>query len=311
MKIKNSFYILFVLMIFSSCNNPDKSSVTSKTNNGFAVEMVEFIKTSDKPAFTGTGTNTWDRQIRERGYILYEDGLYRMWYTGYNPEIAREKYLGYATSTDGISWKRYSENPMFNKKWTEDMFVIKYDSSYYMYAEGENDVAHLLVSDDGLQWEEQGDLIIFTTKGEAIPGPYGTPTIWIEDGLWHLFYERNDEAIWLAVSKDKITWKNVQDEPVLKPGPETYDVAAVAADQIVQLDGNYYLFYHATTSHDWETSQAVWTSNVAMSTDLLHWVKYPGNPIVEGDHSSPILVFDGDKPSLYTMHPDVYRYSPK
>ncbi len=200
---------------------------------------------------------------------------------------------------------------MFNKKWTEDMFVIKYDSSYYMYAEGENDVAHLLVSDDGLQWEEQGDLIIFTTKGEAIPGPYGTPTIWIEDGLWHLFYERNDEAIWLAVSKDKITWKNVQDEPVLKPGPETYDVAAVAADQIVQLDGNYYLFYHATTSHDWETSQAVWTSNVAMSTDLLHWVKYPGNPIVEGDHSSPILVFDGDKPSLYTMHPDVYRYSPK
>ena len=57
------------------------------------------------------------------------------------------------------------------------------------------------------------------------------------------------------------------------------------------------------------TGPVTWTSNVAMSTDLIHWKKYPENPVVKGDFSSAILVFDGEKPSLYTMHPVVCRYS--
>ena len=33
---------------------------------------------------------------------------------------------------------------------------------------------------------------------------------------------------------------------------------------------------------------------VAASADLVHWEKYPGNPIVGGDKSSPVLVPDGE-----------------
>ncbi len=98
------------------------------------------------------------------------------------------------------------------------MFVIKDDGTYYMFAEGENDVAHLLTSPDGINWTEQGDLTIITTRGDTLSAPYGTPVIWIENGQWYLFYERNDDAIWLAKSDDKLTWTNVQDEPVLRPG---------------------------------------------------------------------------------------------
>ena len=47
---------------------------------------------------------------------------------------------------------------------------------------------------------------------------------------------------------------------------------------------------------------------MAVSSDLVHWEKYPGNPIVEGDHSSPILVPDRDKYRLYTMHDQVWIY---
>jgi predicted GH43/DUF377 family glycosyl hydrolase len=105
----------------------------------------------------------------------------------------------------------------------------------------------------------------------------------------------------------------VQDEPVLKPGPEKYDAAAVAADQLVKFEGRYFMYYHATDRKDWQhpSSHVVWTSEVAMSSDLIHWVKYSGNPFVEGDHSSPLLVFDGQKPSLYTVHSEVCRYLPK
>lgn len=305
--------LLSVLVLALACQNKKKSAQPKTGDDAFPKEMVEFVPYEGNPVFKGTGTNTWDRKIRERGYILYEDGLYKMWYSGYNPEMAKPKFMGYATSTDGINWTRYSDKPVFSEKWTEDMFVLKNDGHYYMFAEGDGDIAHLLVSADGINWKEEGDLVIRTTKGDVVPGPYGTPTAWIENGKWYLLYERNDSAIWIAGSEDKINWINIQDEPVLKPGPEAYDKGAIAADQLVKFKGKYYLYYHATDRPDWNhpASPVKWTSEVAMSTDLLNWIKYPGNPIVEGDHSSPILVFDGKKPSLYTVHSEVCRYSPK
>jgi hypothetical protein len=48
-----------------------------------------------------------------------------------------------------------------------------------------------------------------------------------------------------------------------------------------------------------------WCTDVAMSTDLVHWTKYAKNPIVSGDKSSGILVHDGKQYRLYTMRPDV------
>ena len=32
--------------------------------------------------------------------------------------------------------------------------------------------------------------------------PCGTPTVWIENGVWYLFYEWNDKGVWLAKTND-------------------------------------------------------------------------------------------------------------
>lgn len=311
MKQLTKFLLAGVLMAGVFACNSKKNAAEEE----FPSELVAFTPYENNPVFAGTGTDTWDKKIRERGYILFEDDIYKLWYTGYNRDLAQECFLGYATSPDGVNWKRYSENPIHDTKWTEDVQVVKEGDNYYMYAEGDDDVAHLLTSADGIQWEEQGDLTILTTKGDTLSGPYGTPTVWVEDGDWYLFYERTDTAVWLAKSTDKINWINVQDEPVLEPGPDQYDIGAVAADQIVKYKEKYYMYYHATPRPDWQEANrpgpVTWNSNVAMSTDLIHWTKYPGNPLVEGDLSSPVLVFDGEKPTLYTMHPSVHKFSAK
>ncbi len=318
-----SYAFLFILSIgLVSCNSRTKQEKKSANAADFPPELVKFVPYKYNPIFSGTDSNTWDQHIRERGYILIDDGIYKMWYSGYKGGDYDPKSLGYATSTDGIVWNRYSQNPIFSKKWTEDMFVLKANDTYYMYAEGENykdavgtnDIAHLLTSPDGINWQEKGNLIILTTKGDTIPGPYGTPSVNIENGKWYLFYERNDEAIWLATSSsDPGIWTNIIDEPVLKPGPETYDSGAVAANQVLKYKGKYYMYYHGSSNPDWAKPDAVaiWSSNVAMSTDMVHWVKYPKNPLVEGDHSSPILVPDGNKFRLYTMHDKVWLYLPR
>lgn len=301
---------LILVMISPPCRHDKKKQTGSK--NEFPSEMVSFSPCKNNPVFSGTDSATWDRHIRERGYIIREEGLYKMWYSGYQEGDTAVKQLGYATSADGINWKRYSKSPVFHEKWTEDVFVIRHDGNYYLFAEGRNDIAHFMTSPDGIHWKEEGDLIIRQTAGEKIPGPYGTPVVWTEDGKWYLLYERNDLGIWLATSEDLINWTNIQDEPVIQMGPERYDAGAVAANQVVRYNDRYYLYYHGSTNPNWADpdEHAVWSSNMAVSDDLVHWKKYPGNPIVEGDHSSPILVFDGERYRLYTMHDKVWLYLP-
>ncbi len=304
---------LALILIGSACKNKKTESDQNRPIEDFPSAMVQFSPHPQNPVFEGTNTGTWDDKIRERGYILFENGLYKMWYTGLNYDISDQMYLGYATSPDGIQWKRHSEQPVLPESWIEDMQVFTYEGVYYMVAEGEADIAHLLTSPDGISWKDHGDLSIHKVNGEPInKGPYGTPTVWVENDKKYLFYERNDLGIWLATSEDFKTWTNVQDEPVLKMGPTVYDSEAVAANQIVKYEDKYYMFYHGSSNPDWMKPGvvSVWTSNVARSSDLIHWVKYSDNPIVEGDHSSPILVFDGKEYTLYTMHDKVWRYNP-
>jgi hypothetical protein len=301
MRIAN-LIILFAIMIMAlTCNTPQ-----SVKSVDFPSELVHFVNYSKNPLFSGTDTNTWDRHIRERGWILREDSVYHLWYTGYIDEKG-EKHLGYASSRDGYHWIRDSNNPIYDRGWVEDMCVIKSDSIYYMFAEGRGDTAHMLSSLDRIHWTELGNLDIRQTNGDKIiAGPFGTPTVWKESGTWYLFYERNDLGIWLAKSTDMKIWTNVQDNPVIEMGPEEYDRYAVAMDQVIKYHGWYYGYYHASAFKDWHE----WTSDGAISPDLVHWKKYPGNPILKENKSSPILVNDGRRFRLYSMHDKVQVHLP-
>lgn len=220
--------------------------------------------------------------------------------------------LGYATSKDGIDWVRHPNNPLYKEHWVEDMMVVKDDGKYYMFAEGKDDLAHLLVSDDGLVWKRIGLLDIRMKDGDPISAdPRGTPTAWKEeDGTWYLMYERYDLGIWLATSKDMKVWTNVQDDPVIKPGPGEYDKDLIALNQVIKYKGLFYAYYHGCAKDG--PKARLWSTAVARSKDLIHWEKYQGNPLqpVEENKSSGIVVQDGDKFRLYTMHPEVYLHVP-
>lgn len=274
----------------------------------FPAELVEFVPYEGNPIFTAAGEATWDAALRERGWILREGDRWRMWYTGYDGTRQGLKMLGYATSTDGLHWTRHADNPLYTEHWVEDMMVVPHGGRYYMFAEGRDDQAHLLVSDDGLHWTRQGPLDVRYANGKPLtPGPYGTPTAWFEDGVWYLFYERMDQGVWLAASRDMQVWTHLQDEPVLSPGPEEYDRLMIALNQIVKHGDRYYAYYHGTGDAE---RPRQWSTCVAVSDDLRRWTKFPGNPIVGDNKSSGILVHDGRRHRLYTMHDEVHAHFP-
>lgn len=273
----------------------------------FPRSIVAWEAAPEGPVFRGEGGRAWDSKIRERGWIALDGNTYHLWYTGYNDDRDPNRFLGHATSRDGLHWDRDAANPIHRSSWVEDVCLVRKDGVSYLFAEGKNDRAHLLTSSDGLRWEDRGTLDIRGTDGRPIPpGPFGTPTALFEGGTWYLFYERGDRGVWLATSKDRGVWTNVSDEPVLKMGPEPYDKYAIAVDQILKRDGVYYAFYHANAHQPWDKND--WTTCVARSKDLIHWEKYKGNPIVRNNASSAILVETPDGDRLYAMHPEVRVY---
>lgn len=307
---RNMIIMIFLALLGISCNKPapSKQEKPGTAENLFPEEMIAFTPYEKNPVFAGTRANTWDQAIRERGYILREADGYHLWYTGYREDTDDiSMALGYATSPDGMVWTRYKNNPVFSESWVEDMVVVKYDGVYYMFAEGRNDIAHLLTSTDKIHWKDLGSLKIRYTNGQPLtPGPYGTPTIFIEGDVWYLFYERNDNGIWLASSRNLTEWTNVQDDPVIKKGPEAYDKFGVALNQVIPYQGLYYAYYHGTAFEDWSE----WSTNVAVSKNLIDWEKYSLNPIMKENKSSGILVHDGSQYRLYTMHPEVSVHFP-
>jgi hypothetical protein len=274
----------------------------------FPPELVKFVPHGKEPVFAAQA-GKWDAMIRERGWIMREDGVWKLWYTGYDGTKDGLRMLGLATSPDGIKWTRHPRNPLIRDHWVEDMMIVKDAGKYWMFAEGREDRAHLLVSSDGIDWKRVGQLDVRLKNGKPIPdGPYGTPTAWLEDGIWHLFYEREDKGIWLAKSRDMKVWTNVQDEPVLSPGPGEYDKDLVALNQIIKHKGRYYAYYHGAAKA--VKGKSLWSTAIATSKDLIHWEKYAGNPLLPTaeNKSSGIVIADGDKFRLYTMHPAVYLH---
>ncbi|MBX9626565.1 MAG: hypothetical protein K2X82_22380 [Gemmataceae bacterium] len=273
--------------------------------------LVAFADQRGGPVFEGAGPGRWDAKIRERGWIIVEDGVFKLWYTGYDGTPTGRRVLGYATSPDGVTWTRHPGNPLLPDRWVEDVMVVRDGDRYLMVAEGENDRAQWLTSADGVTWEARGRLNIRLANGDPIPdGPYGTPTLFRDNGRWLLFYERSDKGVWLAASDDLGVWTNVRDEPVLSPGPGAYDRDMIALNQVVRHGGRYYAYYHGCATDGPDARK--WSVGVAASDDLVRWEKYAGNPLtpVVANKSSGVLVDTPAGLRLYTMHPAVVRHDP-
>lgn len=294
------------------------SIILSVSNTASAEEIVfpkvltRFVPYQNNPILEAEGPGHWDVKIRERGWILKEGNFYHMWFTGYDGTRAGLKMLGYAYSCNGIHWTRSPCNPIYKDHWVEDMMVIKQGNIYHMFAEGKHDIAQHLTSTDAINWKRVGPLDVRLANGSPIPkGPYGTPTVWHEDGHWYLFYERRDAGIWLARSPDLKVWTNLnEDRPVLIPGPNAYDQKMIATNQILKYQGVYYMIYHGTAAAQ---KPSLWTTNIAASKDLIHWVKYSGNPLTpsSANQSSGLLIPDGKRFRLYTMHNQVDLHLPQ
>lgn len=137
-------------------------------------------------------TGSWEAEKVGRPSVLYEGGVYKMWYDG---QASGARHVGYATSSDGLTFTRHPQNPVFKNAGAID--VKKIGGVYVMVREA-GDGTYWASSPDGICWVDRGKL--FGLSGAAYD-QYGQVTPFLDVTAGKL------EAVWFggasAASWDK------------------------------------------------------------------------------------------------------------
>ncbi|MFO0652606.1 MAG: hypothetical protein U0326_40700 [Polyangiales bacterium] len=114
---------------------------------------------------------SWDAEKVGRPAVLYDGGVYRMWYDG---TASGQRHVGLATSTDGVNFVRHPANPLFRNAGAVD--VKHLGGAYVMLREG-GDGTYWATSPDGVCWVDRGRL--FARSGAAYDA-FGQVTPFLE-----------------------------------------------------------------------------------------------------------------------------------
>ena len=110
----------------------------------------------------------------EDPYVIKENGMYRMWYVGYDGNIRR---LHYATSTDGINWTKKGVvlqpegKAELDELGQENPVVINRTGGYELWYQGRSNSSpnyHVIraISRDGIVWEKIGEVTLHPTDSD-------------------------------------------------------------------------------------------------------------------------------------------------
>jgi len=264
--------------------------------------LINFTESSNNPILRPGSAGSWDEGIRERGWFMYENGEYHMWYGGWRGTYNRSRSalvnIGYASSADGVHWAK-SGNPVSTGIWAEDFVVLKSDTTYYLYAEdeftGDGDGAHidLYTSTNKINWSHGGTVLARGSRGWE-NDDVGTPVVWKEGNTWYMLYEGSGSEsagrVGLATSHDGKNWTRNSNNPVLA-NPRSSD-NDIALDSIIKINGVYHAYGHYDIGRD------TWVGGLFISSDLISWTAYPGNPVTG---TSPVIVDNGKDYFMYNV----------
>lgn len=200
---------------------------------------------------------------------------------------------------------------------TDRNTVIFNGSAYNMWFTGGNGTRYGIgyaSSKDGVNWHTLGYPVLPTAPPwpGAIGGPFEPSVVW--NGTSYLMYYTSESSstekdIGLAVSRDLIHWTEYGGNPVIRPGPSTYDSEWAAYPSVVYDAPLYKMWY---TGQDKLTNKE--TIDYATSLDGIHWTKLAENPVLTSQTVNSPNYNEVRDPSVIKVHSGYliafYAYSP-
>jgi hypothetical protein len=233
-------------------------------------------------AFTGLNpvmlpTQAWEETAVYEPTLIYEDGVFKMWYSGGWDNPA----LGYATSTDGSVFTKHT-GPVLGQGGSSiagkacRSNVVKVSGTYYCYYADAVPDANIKVatSADGIAWTAAGTPI----AKDALAGYDGWANTFVfkEGATWYMFAEAHaisgfpQWSIFLLSSADGITWAFLNSSNPLTTLRRGTGGMYGGPNMAGKLGSVSHLYYHACPTPDLGNPTDIFH---ATSTDLITWTQ--------------------------------------
>jgi predicted GH43/DUF377 family glycosyl hydrolase len=250
----------------------------------------------------------WDAMRLSAPMVVSDTGGYHLWYNGRRLSFAGWGYaVGYAASTDGLSWGKYEDNPVlgpgepgeWDGAYRGQVAVLKDDGLYKMWYSAAS-YTHpwqtgYATSSDGLEW----DIYAGNPVLEAgAPGSWDEtesdgPSV-IKDGATYKMWYHGCNAdytvcsIGYATSPDGVHWTKYAGNPVLEATPGQWDESGLGWPRVIKNGDAYQMWY----SSDGQIG-------LATSPDGMAWTKHANSPVLSEGWDGvgigpPALLLDGD-----------------
>ncbi len=200
---------------------------------------------------------TWDDMAVHPGAIIKEDGIYKMYYSGWSDPYG-EWDVGYATSSDGINWTKYPTPVLYGTNgWEYQIIpsaVLKIDDTYYLYYSGRNLPywkIGLATSTDGINWVRySANPILEPTQNWEGSGIFHPSIIYENNTYKMVFCNANSSGFGFANSTDGITWTKSQDNPFFTNNQTTNNWADYKTTYpfLVKTSSDYRVYYTGENS---------------------------------------------------------------
>jgi sucrose-6-phosphate hydrolase SacC (GH32 family) len=138
---------------------------------------------------------SWEGMVVSAPSIIQHDGLYYMFYTGFDDRVPGKQTVGLATSKDLYEWKRHPGNPVYEApEWAErrpdgwidcrDSHIIRYGDEFLLFTmvttkEGKGAIA-LASSKNLSEWKDLGPAVVTFKEPES-------PRLFEHGGSFYMF----------------------------------------------------------------------------------------------------------------------------
>ncbi|HEX2474841.1 MAG TPA: hypothetical protein VHK01_08850 [Lacipirellulaceae bacterium] len=263
-----------------------------------------WVRDLDEPTLSLGEPGAFDDTHLFAPMVLREDDHYRLWYcgsTGLAHDVAPTRVpdrrlfkIGLATSDDGLRFKKYAANPIFQ--------IDSHARSIL--------TPTILRDADGRPVREAGKLRMWFTSGDLSVGAGGyvlqeassadgiawsqpsepqlekayAPSVVKTDYGYHLWYTDVTSFPWNirhAQSKDGKSW-SVTPTPVMTL-TQPWEQRVLVYPCVLHIDGRYLMWYGSYLSSDRQKTAI----GFAVSEDGVTWHKHPDNPVLRPQDDRP------------------------
>lgn len=135
----------------------------------------------------------WDSLKVGRPSVLFQDGIFKMWFDGTqrdetDPKIVAPgtgRHVGFANSTDGLNWVKYSQNPVFNNSGAID---VEFINNTFVVVEESGTGVYWRTGTSETNFTTSNTLLFSNTDSNLDPYGHVTPFILVENSQWVATY---------------------------------------------------------------------------------------------------------------------------